>query len=511
MNKLLVTLFLSCLIFCLNKDLTDKEIKKSFLDSIKEYTTQKRETKTCDYLVSDIMSYVRVYSSNANDLSTINRMFPKATKIKNFLSDVYRKKINTINKETEYVVIDFKKSYEYFCSAIFNVNKLYYYCFEVTNEAYPLIMYQWKTIRKCQGWWLWERCGEAQVEEQRNLTANEMKLISEAVKSKSFDSFKSRYYSEYDDFVQENKPYADPDAGSSTQDKKTVDNQRIVMATNLKRIIDSYKRTKPNNYHPLVRNIKVESDVRLDQFKKNSLRDYFLRHKLPDSVMNDIKASIIDKKVAMKDVKYQSFDGTKTVKADDLVGYATVDGDNVFFSYIRTITSGKIPNRTKVGTKQECVWFIWFKWCYDLPKTEPNPLSANEMNIVKDALFYINLETIQKKLKTIRESQTLLGSQGKIISPNQVFIAYITKEGIVEVKNQRTGQIVLSKGNLSSTLNQPYNLQITDKGNIFIINKNNDKVWTTNTAKIGKAPYRLELDNNGKLLFKDANGAVLYE
>ena len=77
-----------------------------------------------------------------------------------------------------------------------------------------------KKKTECQGWWLWQRCVSANYEASRPNNDTEKQKIEEAVKSKSFDSFKSRILTEFDDFEEESKPHVDQKAGSATQDKK---------------------------------------------------------------------------------------------------------------------------------------------------------------------------------------------------------------------------------------------------------------------------------------------------
>ena len=104
-----------------------------------------------------------------------------------------------------------------------------------------------------------------------------------------------------------------------------------------------------------------------------------------------------------------------------------------------------------------------------------------------------------------------MGSEGAIYSPSKTYIAYMSQDGLIMIKNQRTGQIVKKLGIPSSTENKPYNLQVKENGNMFIINKNNDKVWTTNTASKGTAPFKLELSEQGKLTLYDSQNKKLYE
>lgn len=209
-----------------------------------------------------------------------------------------------------------------------------------------------------------------------------------------------------------------------------------------------------------------------------------------------------------KDVKYNVALGNSEV--EDLIGYAVKDGDKIFFTYIRSKTTGYIPNRVKRITERKCISFIWglIKFCYDFPASTPNPLTPKEIETVKNALSYINLETIQKKISTISESQTLLGSQGAIYSPSKNCVAYMSEDGLILIK--KSNQIIKRIGMQSSTQNKPYNLQIKENGNMFIINKSNDKIWTTETGSKGVPPFKLELSEDGKLTLKDSKNKILW-
>ena len=513
MKKLIISLLISCILLGFTVQLSDKEIKSRLLSCLKYYSNQSRNPGSYKNLVSDISSYSRIYKGVCNDNNCINRSYPasKIPKIKEFFNNAFNQKPSCMGN-TFYSSNNYKESQEYFCSAAYDSPKLHYYCIEVTNYAYTLQMYVTKEKEVCKGFWPFRKCGTAQYEEARDLNQNEKNIVQQAVKSKSLDTFKSRYFTEYDDYVQESTPHADQKAGSDTQDKKTVDNQKIIFIRNLKRIIASYRRSKPNNYHSLVRNIQVTTDIRMDLFNKNELDSYISKHNLPSKVKDDLKIVAFSREPeSSKDVKYELANGNTKAEAVDIIGYAVKEGDKLFFSYIRSTTTGTIPNRLKIVDEEKCVLKIWFiHWCYDVPTNVPNPLSQAELQTVKDALKYINLETIQKKIETISESQTLLGSEGAIYSPQKTYIAYMSQDGLIMIKNQKTGQIVRKLGMPSSTENKPYNLQVKENGNMFIINKNNDKVWTTNTASKGTAPFKLELSEDGKLTLKDAQNKQLY-
>ena len=146
-----------------------------------------------------------------------------------------------------------------------------------------------------------------------------------------------------------------------------------------------------------------------------------------------------------------------------------------------------------------------------MPKNVDNPLNEKELDIVKRAINAINLESIQKKIETISESQTLLGSEGKILSSDKNFIASITEKGQIQIINQNSKQVLKTIGTESTVENKPYNLQIKENGNIFIINKNNDKVWTTQTGSKGTPPFKLELSNDGKLILKNSKEEEIWK
>lgn len=215
-------------------------------------------------------------------------------------------------------------------------------------------MYEMREKEVCKGFWPFKKCASAKYEEARDFTANEKNIIQQVVKSKSLDTFKSRFFTEYDDYVQENKSHADQKSGSDTQDKKTVDNQKIIFVKNLKRIIASYRRTKPNNYHSLVRNIQVTTDIRMDLFNKKDLDSYISKHKLPNKVKDGLKVVAFSREPeSNKDVKYDVVNQNSI--AEDIIGYAVKEGGKLFFSYIRSTTTGTIPYRIKIITKEKCV------------------------------------------------------------------------------------------------------------------------------------------------------------
>jgi len=410
----------------LSLGLNDKEIKKNLLKSIKVYTSQTRNPGNYKNLVSDIMSYSRVYTGSCQDNKCIDKIYEstQALAFRDFFNKVLNQKI--ANPQTYTMFLTAQKNYhegrEHFCSAMYDSGKMHYYCFETTNLAYKLDQYQWKEEKKCKRVLFKKKCGTARYEVVRPFTDAENNIVRQAVKSKSLDTFKSRFYSEYDDYITEVTPQADQKAGSDTQETKTVDNQKIIFVKNLKRIISSYRRTKPANYHPLVRNIQVTSDIRMDLFFKKDLDSYVSQHNLPDKVKNDLKVIVFSREPEVsQDVKYNVDIGNSEV--EDIIGYAVKDEDKIFFTYIRTKTTGYIPNRVKRISERKCIKILFWSWCYNFPATAPDPLTSQELTIVKNALSYINLETIQKKINTISESQTLLGSQGIINSPKRNYVA----------------------------------------------------------------------------------------
>jgi len=48
-------------------------------------------------------------------------------------------------------------------------------------------------------------------------------------------------------------------------------------------------------------------------------------------------------------------------------------------------------------------------------------------------------------------------------------------------------------------------------GNLVLLDKNNKEIWSTNTAKKGKAPYSVIMQNDGNLVLYSSEGKKLWE
>ena len=155
-----------------------------------------------------------------------------------------------------------------------------------------------------------------------------------------------------------------------------------------------------------------------DVFNKDELQNYISTHQFPEKVMNDLKILAFTEKVGTKEVIYAGYISSQECVYEDIVGYAIKDGNRIFFSYIRSKTKGYIPNRIVIVPEEKCIHILLWKWCYDLPSNRAVPFTDQEIKIVENALKYINYEAMEKKIQTIVESQTLLGSDGKILSSN---------------------------------------------------------------------------------------------
>jgi hypothetical protein len=493
MVNLNVLLLLSLLIlgsYCGYKVPSDEPLLLKYLSG---FSYMSLRVKPFDDLISDFEANYEILEDVCTCEGCLEgssfRILSHKDEFKKFLNDTYyAKKNNTFNTVRYFTEKSINHSFEWFCSQRYSNNSLSFYCIQIQIKAKLYQKYKEKGVK-------------------RELEYYEKEIVQSAVKAQSLAYFLHAFNLEYDRLILK----LSTNDTDISDDQKAIDNQKIDFSLNLRRIISTEIREKPHNYDSLMKDIKSVSDIKMDSFLNHEFVEYSFKNNLPSEVINDLySVSVLSDKFAKKDIKY--YYAKESGKVNDLIGYAVKKGDKIFFSYIRSETTCVIPVRKKKVEREEChTSFLVIKKCHTVIDLVDDPYTIEEINKIKQALLAINMEKIQKKIDLMDESQTLLGNNAIINSPYRIYSAKITDNAQISIYETSTGKQKSKIGNYFNDAFKPYNLQINNKGNIYIINKNNLKVWSAKITKKGKAPYTIELTDEGNFYLKDAENNILFE
>ena len=505
--------------FLISSSLSLKNVEKEKLLSnlifhlnVKRVTPQNYEKYIVD-LNSDTQAYSGIIS-NSNDLNTFKKRFDINQNSYKLLSRLlYNNLKGTVEIFNENYIVNQWTVKEILGGAILTEEKkIYFLIFVAKSTGKILQQIEKKTREECtkkKGIFHKRHCWYEPYEEKRANTAQENNLIKKALLSKSILSIKSKYYEENEKIQRQIESNNQNTNNTYSDTYKKIQSKKNIFYKNIESLIDN-SRKNPYGYDKLVRNIKSYTDVNMDMFQKNELESICIKYNLPNDVKNQLKALLFASKPnGKKEIKY--FNEKSKICTDELLGYAMKEDNIIYFAFIRSITEGEIPYRTKLVRVKVCHRVLFGHSCHYENRNEDDPYTENEYLIVKNALMYISAQSFRQKLKIIRESQTLLGMDRKIISNNKIYCAIIGNDGIIYIGPNPNPKINIKKviGNIQSEANAPYSLQIKENGNIFIINKNNDKVWSSNTSNKGVAPFNLILDDNANLNLIDSDGKIL--
>ncbi len=390
--------------------------------------------------------------------------------------------------------------------------KLYLLLFTAVSTGSLLQQTQIRTEHHCKRKFLHHKhCWDEEYEENRDFTADELNLVKNVLFSKSILGLRSKFYEENEKLQKEVTVEKEKQAAEQAKKdpvQEAINAKRDVFISNLKRLANT-GRTKPAGYETLVRNIVAYTDVNMDMFDKNEVDAICAKYSLPEQVKKDLKAIVfVSDAISSGDIKY--LNNLKTASVEEILGFVMKEQNAVFFAFIRSVTEGEIPRRTKNVDVKLCHHTLIGKSCHHESRVVEDPYTPAELEIVKNAILAINAEKLNNKLATINESQILLGT-GKIISPDGKIAAILNNDGrliIGPAANPLSGTLH-TIGTAQTTAFAPYSLEVKENGNLYIVNKNNDKVWSSNTPNMGTKPFKLVLEISGELKLIDSTGKII--
>ncbi len=428
-----------------------------------------------------------------------------------------KKQINKIEIFKEQKMNDKNNVVEVIGSMVYDADGYAYFeIFKASTTGRVLNQTDIITVQVCKkksGLFHHTHCWDENREVARENTEEEIEGMKKVLLSKSLLGIKTKFYEENEILHKESQNNQQPGGSSDiTKDpnQEAIQEKKNTFITNLKKLVDN-SRTKPDGYENLVRNIKSFTDVNMDMFNKNEVEVIAKKYSLPEEVTKKLKTiAFLSEPMITDSIKY--LNDNKNATIEELLGVIIKEKDNIFFAFIRSKTEGEIPYRTKNVSVKKCHRVLFGHSCHYENEIVEDPYTASELQSVKQALMALSSESLDNKLNTISESQILLGS-GRIVSPDGNIAAILNNDGKVYVgpaTNPLIGTLY-TIGTAQSETFAPYSLQVKENGNLYIINKNNDKVWTSNTANKGQGPFKLSLDNNGILILTDKDNKVIFQ
>ena len=513
----IISIFLLLSLFYSSLSVKNAE-KKALLSKLASLLEDKRETPQ-DYerYIANSNSNTTSYSgiiSNQNHIDTLKKKLPfiNSQNLKYLSILLNNKRIGSVGSVailTQTNILNKSTITEILGAAILTDDKNIFYLIFVANSTGTVLrQIEQRTRRECKKKWFKKYCWDEVYDVERQNNAQEIEGMKKILLSKSILSMKSKYYEEREK-IQTEIDFNNQNIDINS-DMYKIQSKKNIFLKNIETLIDN-SRQKPNNYETIVRNIKSYTDVNMDMFEKNELELICKKYNLPNDVKNNLHSLAFSSKPNMeKKIKY--FNAVSKVSTDELIGFAMKENNTIFFAYIRSITEGEMVNKYTSVEVNKCRRIIFWKVCHKEKRTVHYSYSENEYFIAKNALMYMSGQSLDRKLNTMKESQTLLGKDGKIISKNKKYCAIIGKNGIIYIglNPNPDKNILYTIGEKQNEAYAPYSLQIKENGNIFIINKNNNKVWSMDTFNNGIAPFSLVLNDDGSLNLVDSKGNILY-
>lgn len=337
---------------------------------------------------------------------------------------------------------------------------------------------------------------------------NDAKIILQILQEKALNTARSRAFEQKEKLekqIDENTPKEEPSTQTTSGSKILEKKEKFVKS------LENYLKTpiyRPSGYEALITNFESYTEVNMDIFKKNDLSKIVEKYNLPQKVYDDLKIlSYSSEPIASSEIAYKNQNGE--AELEEIIGYAEKESDEIFFGLFRSVGSGTLMFRKEAIKKRVCKKKIFAYYCYDELEYVDIVHTPAEVQIVEGALSAMNYNSFKNMLRSIGESQTIIGKDGKLSSSDGNYIAKLSQNGLINVSKNNV--VVYLIGNYQTELNAPYGIQVRNNGNIYIVNKNDDKVWSSDTSNKGTSPYRLVLENSGCLVLYDVNNSEIYK
>jgi len=123
---------------------------------------------------------------------------------------------------------------------------------------------------------------------------------------------------------------------------------------------------------------------------------------------------------------------------------------------------------------------------------------------IGDTLFSSDDELSLLQSKAERSSNTLL------VSPSATTKLVVQEDGDVVLSDIETGKVYWSSNTAGVKGVAPYHSTMQKDGNLVLADDVNTIFWSTNTANMGTAPYRLKLRDVVSLSVVDSNGYTFW-
>ena len=276
--------------------------------------------------------------------------------------------------------------------------------------------------------------------------------------------------------------------------------------------------TYPNSYNKVINNPTSRTSLIFDSIQISSIESFMRTYNIPDSFINKLKATFYSIKPQM----YEKVDFSEKYNAGftkRLFGIIKKVNNNFILALIKGDTSGQLYPKYTTIRVQKCKKVLLKKDCYYINEKKPKGYTASELNDIEKALdvqFKITLKNNLKNLDT--NSQTIISSNVYLYSMTGKIGMHFDISGDIGIKKLRVNYeynngIEASYKGFYYNRNgaKPYSMKITERGNLMIIDGNNNKIWETNTEGKGIGPYSIYISEEGNFVLVDSKNYPVWD
>ena len=274
----------------------------------------------------------------------------------------------------------------------------------------------------------------------------------------------------------------------------------------------------PNSYNKVINNPTSRTSLIFDSIQISNIESFMRTHNIPDSFISNLKTTFYSIKPQM----YEKVDLREKYNVGytkRLFGIIKKVNNNVIFALIKGDTSGKLYPKYTTIRVQKCKKVVFKKDCYYINEKKPKGYTVSELNDIEKALDVRFKITLKNNLKYLDiNSQTIISSDVYLYSMSGKIGMHLHVSGRLELKKLRVNyeynngiETTYQALNYDTNGIKPYYMKITERGNLMIMDGNNNKKWESNTEGKGIGPYSIYISEEGNFVLVDSKNYPVWD
>ncbi len=275
--------------------------------------------------------------------------------------------------------------------------------------------------------------------------------------------------------------------------------------------------TYPNSYNKVINNPTSRISFIFDSVQISNIERFMRTYNIPDSFISNLKTTFYSIKPQM----YEKVDLTEKYNVGftkRLFGIIKKVNNNVIFALIKGDSFGRLYPKYSSIRVQKCKKVLFTKDCYYINEEKPKGYTVSELNDIEKALDVRFKVTLKNNLKYLDiNSQTIISTDVYLYSMSGKVGMNLHFSGRLEIKKLRVNYEYNNVETLYQSLKydssgiRPYYMKITERGNLMIMDGNNNKKWESNTEGKGIGPYSIYISEDGNFVLVDSKNYPVWD